>query len=133
MDLRNGYFSGNPLGLWLHIWVSYTDKAFNTADGRKALKDLEKKNGLSLDGTPIIKTLSDLDKLISKGFAARRLRKADGSEGPAYGICPVIEDPTDGGIAPDAFLATVRRADGTPLEPAFLRNFLSLQTTGDWE
>lgn len=49
-----------------------------------------------------------------------------------YGICPVIEDPTDGGIAPDATLNYVRKPDGTPLEPEFLRNFTRLQTTGDW-
>jgi hypothetical protein len=132
VDLRNGYFSGNPLGLWLHVWVSYTPAAFNTSEGRKILSDLEKKNGLALDGTPIIKTMSDLDKLFSKGLAAKRLRNPNGSEGPMYGICPVIEDPTDGGVAPDLFLNYVRRPDGTPLEPDFLRNFNSLQTTGRW-
>lgn len=132
VDLRNGYFSGNPLGLWLHVWISYTDRAFNTSDGRKALSDLTKKNGLALDGTPIIRTLSELENLLSKGFAAKRLRNPNGSEGPMYGICPVIEDPTDGGIAPDAFLNYVRKPDGTPLEPEFLRNFTSLQSTGDW-
>jgi hypothetical protein len=132
VDLRNGYFSGNPLGLWLHVWISYTDRAFNTSDGRKALNDLTKKNGLALDGTPIIRTLSELENLLSKGFAAKRLRNPNGSEGPMYGICPVIEDPTDGGIAPDTTLNFVRKPDGTPLEPEFLRNFTSLQTTGDW-
>ena len=50
-----------------------------------------------------------------------------------YGICPVIEDPTDGGIAPDAFLITVRKADDTPLEREFVVNFDSLQKTGDWD
>ncbi len=132
MDMRNGYFSNNPLGLWLHVWVSYTDRAFNTEDGRKMLRDLERKNGLALDGTPIVKTLSDLQKLFDKGFAAKRFRNPNGSEGPMYGICPVIEDPTDGGIAPDAVLSYVRKADGSPLEPYFLTNFTSLQTTGDW-
>ena len=69
MDTRNGYFSNNPLGLWLHIW-SLHYRAFNTSDGKKALADLQKKNGLALDGTPIIKTLSELENLLSKGFAA---------------------------------------------------------------
>jgi hypothetical protein len=131
-DMRNGYFSNNPLGLWIHIWVSYTDRAFNTNEGRRTLADLEKRNGKSLDGTPIIKTLSELNNLFSKGLAAKRFRNPNGSEGPMYGICPVIKDPTDGGIAPDATLSYVRKPDGTPLEPAFLQNFLSLQTTGDW-
>ena len=44
----------------------------------------------------------------------------------------VIEDPRGGGIAPDAFLAFVRKADGTPLEPDFVRFFTSLQTTGEF-
>jgi hypothetical protein len=132
IDMRNGYFSNNPLGLWLHVWVSYTDRAFNTSEGRKALDDLTKKNGLALDGTPIIKTLSDLDNLLSKGFAAKRFRNPDGSEGTMYGICPVIKDPKNGGIAFDNVLSFVRQPDGSPLEPEFVRQFNSLQSTGDW-
>ncbi len=132
LDMRNGYFSNNPLGLWLHVWISYTPRAFNTAEGRKMLADLQKKNGLALDGTPIIKTLSELDNLLSKGLAAKRLRNPDGSEGASYGICPVIKDPTDGGIATDQFLAYTRKADGSPLEPFFVRHFDSLRFTGDW-
>lgn len=132
VDMRNGYFSNNPLGLWLHVWVSYTDRAFNTADGRKALADLEKKNGLALDGTPIIKTLSDLDNLFSKGFAVKRFRNPNGSEGTMYGICPVVKDPTNGGIPSDTTLSFVRKADGTPLEPYFVTNFDSLRFTGRW-
>jgi hypothetical protein len=132
VDLSNGYFSNDPLGLWIHIWISYTDKAFNTSDGRKALADLQQKNGLALDGTPIIKTKSELENLLSKGFAQKRFRKADGSEGPMYGICPVIKDPTNDGIAPNDTLGLVRKADGTPLEPEFLRQFESLRTAGRW-
>ncbi|HVE58415.1 MAG TPA: hypothetical protein VNB22_16400 [Pyrinomonadaceae bacterium] len=132
VDLSGGYFSNDPLGLWIHVWISYTDAAFNTRDGQKALADLQQKNGLALDGTPIIKTKSDLENLLSKGFAAKRFRNADGSEGPMYGICPVIKDPTNGGIAPNDTLGLVRKADGTPLEPELLRQFESLRTTGRW-
>jgi len=132
VDMRNGYFSNNPLGLWIHIWVSYTDRAFNTADGKKMLADLQKRNGTALDGTPIIKTLSELENLFSKGFAAKRFRNPNGSEGPMYGICPVVKDPTDGGIPLDTTLAYVRKADGTALEPYFPANFDALKFTGDW-
>ena len=132
VDMRNGYFTNNPLGLWLHVWVSYTDRAFNTSEGKKQLADLQKKNGLALDGTPIIKTLSELDNLLSKGLAAKRFRNPNGSEGTIYGICPVIKDPTNGGIAIDSSLAYVRKPDGTPLEPDFVRNFDSLKITGEW-
>ena len=24
LDMRNGYFSNNPLGLWIHTWINYT-------------------------------------------------------------------------------------------------------------
>lgn len=132
LDMRNGYFSNNPLGLWTHVWVSYTDRAFNTSDGKKMLEDLRKRNGTALDGTPIIKTLSELDNLFSKGYAARRLRNPNGSEGALYSICPVIKDPRNGGIAPDQFLAYTRKPDGTPLEPSFVRNFDSLRFNLDW-
>jgi hypothetical protein len=132
LDMRNGYFSNNPLGLWTHVWISYTSRAFNTTDGKKALADLQKRNGLATDGTPIIKTLSELDNLYSKGFVAKRLRKMDGSEGAVYSICPVVKDPTDWGIATDQFLAYTRKADGTPLEPFFVQHFDSLRFTGDW-
>lgn len=132
LDMRNGYFSNNPLGLWTHVWVSYTPRAFSTAEGKKVLADLQKRNGLALDGTPIIKTLSELDNLFSKGLAAKRLRNPDGSEGALYSICPVNKDPRRGGIAPDQFLAYTRKADGTPLEPSFVRNFDSLKFTGEW-
>lgn len=132
LDMRNGYLSNNPLGLWSHVWISFTPKAFTTSDGKKALADLQNKNGLALDGTPIIRTLSEIDNLFSKGFIAKRLRKMDGSEGSVYSICPVVKDPTGGGIAPDQFLAYTRKPDGTPLEPFFVNNFESLKTTWRW-
>lgn len=80
-DTRNGYFSNNPLGLWLLVFVSYTDKALNTADGLKALADLAQKNGNDLDGTPIIKSASDIDNLAANGFVKLISRAADGSQG----------------------------------------------------
>jgi hypothetical protein len=132
VDLSGGYFSNDPLGLWLHVWISYTDRAFSTRDGQKMLADLQARNGLALDGTPIIRTLSELNNLLSKGFAAKRLRNPNGSEGPMFGICPVIKDPTDGGIAPADTLAFVRKPDNTPLEPTIVNAFNRLQTTWNW-
>jgi len=130
LDMRNGYFSNNPLGLWIHVWVSYTDRAFNTTGGQAALNDLARRNGLDLDGTPRIRTVGDIDNLFSKGLVTKLT--APLNDGTRYAICPVIKDPTDGGIARDQFLAITTRPDGTPLEPAFLRNFNSLQATGRW-
>ena len=39
-DTRDGYFSNNPLGLWILVFVSYTDEAFNTREGQAELADL---------------------------------------------------------------------------------------------
>ena len=132
VDMRHGYFSNNPLGIWVHIFVNWTPKAFDTSAGRSALKALAARNGLALDGTPIIKTLSDLDKMTSAGYVTQTKRPATATG--RYFICPVYKDPRDGAIAPDAFLVTVRRSDGTPLpaEQGFVDDFDSLRTTGDF-
>ena len=131
LDMRNGYFGKDPLGLWIHKWVNFTSKALTTRAGKQFLNGLAKKNGKSLDGTPIIATQSDIDSLLSKGYITVVTRAE--TDPLRYAICPVIDDPTDGGIAPDQFLALPLKADGKPVEPEFLSNFLSLQTTGDWE
>lgn len=125
---NNGYFSKNPLGIWIHVWVNYTDKAFNTKDGQKALADLQKKNGLALDGTPIIRNTSDIDNLYSKGYVTK-LTTTDASR---YAICPEIQDPRNGGIAPDDFANFILKLNGAFLEPDLQKAFQSLQTTGDW-
>lgn len=128
LDMRNGYFSNNKLALWLHVWVSYTPKALNTADGRKMMNDMAQRNGRDLDGTAIIASVSEIDNLFSKGFVTKTSRPLNDTL--RYSVCPVIKDPRNGGIAKDQFLAITRNADGTPLEPEFLANFNSLQTTG---
>ena len=132
VDMSGGYFSNNPLGLWVHVFVTWTSKAFDTAAGRKALSDLAARNGLALDGTPIIKSKSQMDSLTKDGLVVQT-KRAPGATG-RYFVCPMIKEPRNGGIAPDAFLATVRRADGTPLpaEQQFVTDFESLRTTGDY-
>lgn len=127
LDMRNGYFSNNKLGLWIHVWVSYTSK-INTSEGQKIMRDMAQKNGRDLDGTAIIATVSELDNLFSKGYITKTTRPV--TDPLRYAICPVVKDPTDGGIARDQFLAITRKPDGTALEPEFLQNFQSLQATG---
>jgi hypothetical protein len=130
LDMRNGYFGKDPLGLWIHKWVNFTPKALTTRAGKQFLKSMARKNGKALDGTPIIATTSDIDSLLSKGYITVQTRPE--SDPLRYAICPVIEDPTDGGIASDQFLALPLKSDGTPVEPSFLDNFESLRTTGNW-
>jgi hypothetical protein len=130
LDMRNGYFGADPLGIWIHKWVNFTPKALTTRAGKQFLNRLAKKSGKSLDGTPIIASTSDIDDLLSKGYITVTTRPE--TDPLRYAICPVIEDPTDGGIALDQFLALPLKSDGTPVEPDFLENFESLRTTGDW-
>jgi len=92
------------------------------------MTDLAQRNGRDLDGTAIIATVSEIDSLFSRGYITKTSRPLN--DVLRYAICPVIRDPRDGGIARDQFLAYTRKPDGTPLEPEFLENFLSLQSTG---
>jgi len=80
-DTRDGYFVENPLGLWTAVFVSYTPAAFNTAEGQATLAALAAKNGLDLDGTPILKKAIEVDDLGKKGLAVQRTRPLDGSQG----------------------------------------------------
>lgn len=128
LDLRNGYFSNNPLNLWIHTWINYTSKGLTSADGIKMQNDLAKKNGRDLDGTAIIASVSEIEDLLKKGFITKTNRAIN--DPLRYAICPVTKDPTDGGIAKDQFLAITRKADGSALEQEFLDNFNSLQQTG---
>lgn len=128
LDTRHGYFSNDPLGLWLHVWVAYTNAAFNTAGGQRTLADLAAKNGRDLDGTPILTSASDIDNLAAAGYVTLTTRPL--TDTLRYAICPVVKDPRNGAIAPDQFLAFTVKPDGTPLEPDFVAQFNSLRTTG---
>ncbi len=129
-DTRDGYFSNDPLGLWVAVWVVYTPKAF-TAAGKKELGPIAANNGKDLDGTPILTSPSQLDNLAAKGFIELRTRPVND---PVFRwvICPIPEDPRDGFIRKDAFIRDVRRADGTAVFPALANNFKCLQQSGDW-
>jgi hypothetical protein len=129
-DTRDGYFSNDPLGMWVAVWVVYTPKAF-TAEGRKELDPIAATNGRDFDGTPILTSPSQLDGLASKGIVELRTRPVDD---PVFRwvICPIPEDPRNGFIRPDAFIRTVTNSSGAPVFPALKNNFVCLQQTGDW-
>lgn len=130
LDMRNGYFSNNPLGLWIHVWVSYTPAAF-APGARDVMAELAERNGLDADGTPLIATTGEIDALYKLGLVTKRTLPT--TDARRYAICPVIKDPTDGGIARDATLNYPRKADGTAVEPWFPQNFESLRLTGRWD
>jgi len=129
-DTRDGYFSNDPLGMWVAVWVVYTPKAF-TAEGKKELDPIAANNGRDLDGTAILTSPSQIDNLAAKGLIELRTRPVND---PVFRwvICPIPEDPRNGFIRPDAFIRDVRRADGTSVFPALRNNFNCLQQTGDW-
>jgi len=129
-DTRDGYFSNDPLGMWVAVWVVYTPKAF-TAEGKKELDPIAAINGRALDGTAILTSPSQVDNLAAKGLVELRTRPVDD---PVFRwvICPIPEDPRNGFIRPDAFIRDVRRADGMSVFPALRNNFICLQQTGNW-
>jgi hypothetical protein len=129
-DTRNGYFSNDPLGMWVAVWVVYTPKAF-TAQGKTELDPIAATSGRDLDGTPILTSPSQLDNLEAKGLIEFRTRPVND---PVFRwvICPIPEDPRGGFIRPDAFLRDVRRANGSSVFPALRNNFVCLQQSGDW-
>jgi len=122
----DGYFGKNRIGIGSVIIVEYTDRLF-TKQGWRVRQMLEQKNGVSLDGTPIIKTAKDLLGLVSEGFV--NLRHPDDTERTFFVVAKVIEHPEHGGITPDAFLEYVRQLSGDPLsaESHFLKEFECLR------
>jgi hypothetical protein len=130
-----GYFCDDLLGMWVITYFWYiVDPAHPGPTCGPILKQLASKNGLSLDGTPIIKTADELNnQLEANGCGAEGQEDVGGADGGAiWLICPAIPDPRAGAIARDAFLDTVRTPTGAPLDSAFNRNFDCLQKTGNF-
>lgn len=125
-DLRHGYFSNDPLGVWQVNIVRFTPAALNTGAGQRALASLAARNGRDLDGTPVIKTVGEVEDLADDGFVTISIPAADGSQGFRWFFCPVIEHPDQGAIAPDAFLTRVQIA----AEAEFDALFESYRTRG---
>jgi hypothetical protein len=123
----------NPLGLHVVVTVNYTPKAF-TKEYLPTIGEMAKKNGLSLDGTPIIRNSWEISSLASNELIT--LKVAGFQDQPysrRFAIGPVILDPRKGVIAFDAFLL-MAGWDGNPIpaEAEFVRQFRCLQKSGDW-
>ena len=128
-----GYFCDDLLGMWIITYFWYTvDPANPGPTCGPILQALGKKNGLSLDGTPIIKTADELNnQLEANGCGAEGKEDPGGADGGAiWLVCPAIPDPRNGGIAGDAFLDQVRKPNGAPLDLAITANFLCLKFGG---
>ena len=103
-DLSGGYFSNDPLGIWQVNIIKYTPAAFNTSKVRKRSRIWRR----TMDWTSTVRRSSarraKLRILIDEGFVSVFIPPGDGSQGLRWFFCPVIEDPKDGAIAPDAHL-----------------------------
>jgi hypothetical protein len=125
----------NPLGLREVYVVNYTEKAFGK-EGVEMMRFFGKKNGFATDDTPILNCVDDIRYLEKLGFVTVVLNKyADDvyPSGTRYTIAPVITDPKNGAIRPDAFLWMFTK-DGQvlPNEAIFEYQFGCLKKQGDW-
>jgi len=117
----------NPLGLREIFVVNYTKKAFGD-DAIDMMQYFAKKNGLSANNTPIIRTMEDLSILMKHEMIETSPMKYIGGQ---FAINPEIFDPTNGVIASDAFLlmATIKPL---PTEEMFVFQFNCLKKSGTW-
>ncbi|HTB89405.1 MAG TPA: hypothetical protein VK743_15695, partial [Steroidobacteraceae bacterium] len=136
-DSPFGYFCDDLLGMWINSFFWYTvDPADHTSPlgitCTPILKKLGQTNGLTPDGTPIVKTGDELDNILeANGCAAEGQLAFDGSDGGAiWLVCPAIPDPRAGAISADAFLDQAHNSNGTPQNVGLTLNFLSLQIFG---
>lgn len=88
----NGYFSNNPLGCWRLTFVAWDGPAVN-GEGcqdfmdklvQARLGDSPGSNGLDTDGTPIIRTVSEINKGEALGCLTIRKRDADSTANPDF-------------------------------------------------
>ena len=145
------YFGDNLVGLWIITYFWYTDAGFGshqTPDCKATLDFLASRNGLNLDGTPVIKTGAELHFIEgalqgnevnafptppTNACGAEGNLARDGSDGGSvWLVCPSIPDPRQGGIAPDAFVDTVRKPNGVPVDRNISSEFSCLQKNGDF-
>jgi hypothetical protein len=147
-----GYFCDDLLGMWIITYFWYLDTGFGpqqTHQCGQMLASLANKNGLSLDGSPIIKTPDELNFLEGQvvgsnpipGFLGTNPPNppctAEGNEdtggtdgGSVWLICPALPDPRNGAITADSFLDHVSKPNGFPVDPKIVTDFLCLQIFG---
>jgi hypothetical protein len=134
-DSPFGYFCDDLLGMWINTYFWFVvspDGVDPNSTCGQVYAALDAKNGVTLDGSPIVKTADELNnQLEANGCAAEAKENVDGSDGGAvWLVCPAIPDPRNGAIARDAFLDQVLLPNGTPQNPTLTQNFLSLQQFG---
>lgn len=128
-DMRHGYFSNDPLGMWQVNIVRFTNTALNTSAGQAYLATIAARNGLNLDGRPLVRTMDEIEGLLQRGYVTIEVPPASGGPGVIrWFFCPVLKDPRNGAIAPDAHLTVTT---GLPAAGEFTQYFNCLQTIGN--
>jgi hypothetical protein len=59
-DTGNGYLTQNPLQLWRIVFVTWDGPDINTHECQTKIAELTERNGLDLEGTPILKRVRDV-------------------------------------------------------------------------
>jgi hypothetical protein len=130
----NPNVGGYSVGVRSIVMVNYSKRAFGD-EGTEMMEYMLKKNGVSLDGTPLIKSFEDL--LILEKYELVTLTKRalwdDPNLSGKYAISPIIYEPVKGVIAPDAFLImATRKGEPLPGELIFVEQFNCLRKSGNW-
>jgi FtsP/CotA-like multicopper oxidase with cupredoxin domain len=129
-DTSPGSLGRNPLGLWQVTTVVFTEKVFRSQIGLAAMEEIRKRNGTDLDGTPLLKHLSEIQLLEREGYVRLDPGSPRESTSPSWMIAPLLEDPLRDGFADDAFLALVIMDEGSPVDPLIEQTFLCLTHSG---
>ena len=131
IEIDDGYAAKNPMGLGVVVRVEFTPEIY-TERGQFVMQEMIKRNGASLDGTPIIRTAKEIGELTRSGFVTQTMRDPNTGE-TLFVVARVITDPTRGAIAPDAFLNFVKQENGKPLaaETGMVEHFNCLQRSGE--
>jgi hypothetical protein len=79
-DTSGGYLGQDPLGLWILEFVELTDFGLSPA-GQQILAPYAQQHGVGTDGTPIVKTLDEINTLVEQGVFKLVTRNLDGSQG----------------------------------------------------
>ncbi|HEV3028466.1 MAG TPA: hypothetical protein VG457_12890, partial [Planctomycetota bacterium] len=130
-DTTAGAPDDNPLGLRRAVFVRFTNQAFTPA-GLAILEEIRERNGTDLDGTPILKHVSEVTELGRSGYVTLARRPEDGSGGPPWVVWPVLGDPRRDRPALDAYLEVIPRADGSAVDQEIEQNFDCLVRTGEF-
>jgi len=129
-DTTPGSLGRNPLGLWQVTTVVFTEKVFRSQAVLAAMEEIRKRNGTDLDGTPLLKHLSEIQLLDREGYVRLAPGTLQDSTSSSWMIGPLLEDPQRDGFADDAFLTLVTMDEGSPVDPMIEQTFLCLAQSG---